>query len=102
MLDEPSLGLSPMLVHEIFGIILRIRDETGTAVLVVEQNAAVALKHGDDGYIMELGYRRRRYLRRPQRERGRARGLSGRGQRARGPIRHRPALETSQDLEMSR
>ncbi|MCB1359635.1 MAG: ABC transporter ATP-binding protein [Rhodobacter sp.] len=55
MLDEPSLGLSPMLVHEIFGIILRIRDETGTAVLVVEQNAAVALKHGDDGYIMELG-----------------------------------------------
>ena len=55
MLDEPSLGLSPMLVHEIFGIIQRIRDETGTAVLVVEQNAAVALKHGDDGYIMELG-----------------------------------------------
>lgn len=55
MLDEPSLGLSPLLVHEIFGIIRRIRDETGTAVLVVEQNAAIALKHGDDGYIMELG-----------------------------------------------
>ncbi|MCA0205370.1 MAG: ABC transporter ATP-binding protein [Proteobacteria bacterium] len=55
MLDEPSLGLSPRLVQEIFGIIRRIRDETGTAVLVVEQNAAVALKHGDDGYIMELG-----------------------------------------------
>jgi len=55
MLDEPSLGLSPMLTHEIFGIIRRIRDETGTAVLVVEQNAAVALAHGDDGYIMELG-----------------------------------------------
>ncbi|WP_417587115.1 ABC transporter ATP-binding protein [Pararhodobacter oceanensis] len=55
MLDEPSLGLSPMLTTEIFGIIRRIRDETGTAVLVVEQNAAVALAHGDDGYIMELG-----------------------------------------------
>ncbi|RMH46311.1 MAG: ABC transporter ATP-binding protein [Alphaproteobacteria bacterium] len=55
MLDEPSLGLSPLLTREIFGIIRRIRDETGTAVLVVEQNAAVALAHGDDGYIMELG-----------------------------------------------
>jgi branched-chain amino acid transport system ATP-binding protein len=55
MLDEPSLGLSPLLTQEIFAIIRRIRDETGTAVLVVEQNAAVALKHGDDGYIMELG-----------------------------------------------
>ena len=55
MLDEPSLGLSPILTREIFAIIARIRDETGTAVLVVEQNAAVALAHGDDGYIMELG-----------------------------------------------
>jgi len=55
MLDEPSLGLSPILTQEIFAIVSRIRDETGTAVLVVEQNAAVALKHGDDGYIMELG-----------------------------------------------
>lgn len=55
MLDEPSLGLSPMLTQEIFGIIRRIRDETGTSVLVVEQNAAIALAHGDDGYIMELG-----------------------------------------------
>jgi len=55
MLDEPSLGLSPLLVREIFAIVRRIRDETGTAVLVVEQNAAVALAHGDDGYIMELG-----------------------------------------------
>jgi len=55
MLDEPSLGLSPLLTKEIFGIVRRIRDETGTAVLVVEQNAAVALAHADDGYIMELG-----------------------------------------------
>ncbi|WP_342130778.1 ABC transporter ATP-binding protein [Hydrogenophaga sp. OTU3427] len=55
MLDEPSLGLSPLLTKEIFGIVGRIRDETGTAVLVVEQNAAIALAHADDGYIMELG-----------------------------------------------
>ncbi len=55
MLDEPSLGLSPLLTKEIFSIICRIRDETGTAILVVEQNAAIALAHADDGYIMELG-----------------------------------------------
>lgn len=55
MLDEPSLGLSPLLMREIFGIIARIRQETGVAVLVVEQNAAVALNHADFGYIMELG-----------------------------------------------
>jgi len=55
MLDEPSLGLSPILTREIFNIIGRIRRETGTAILVVEQNAAIALAHADDGYIMELG-----------------------------------------------
>ena len=55
MLDEPSLGLSPLLTKEIFNIISRIRQETGTAVLVVEQNAAIALAHADFGYIMELG-----------------------------------------------
>jgi branched-chain amino acid transport system ATP-binding protein len=55
MLDEPSLGLSPLLTKEIFSIVTRIRQETGTAMLVVEQNAAIALAHADDGYIMELG-----------------------------------------------
>ena len=55
MLDEPSLGLSPLLTKEIFNIISRIRQETGTAVLVVERNAAIALAHADYGYIMELG-----------------------------------------------
>jgi branched-chain amino acid transport system ATP-binding protein len=55
MLDEPSLGLSPLLTKEIFSIIGRIRRETGAAVLVVEQNAAIALAHADDGYVMELG-----------------------------------------------
>ncbi len=55
MLDEPSLGLSPRLVREIFGIIARIRAEASVAVLVVEQNAAVALETADFGYILELG-----------------------------------------------
>ena len=55
LLDEPSLGLSPLLTKEIFAIVGRIRSETGAAVLVVEQNAAIALAHADDGYIMELG-----------------------------------------------
>lgn len=55
LLDEPSLGLSPLLTQEIFHIIGRIARETGTAVLLVEQNAAIALAHADHGYVMELG-----------------------------------------------
>jgi branched-chain amino acid transport system ATP-binding protein len=55
LLDEPSLGLSPLFTKEIFGIVRRISTETHTAVLVVEQNAAIALASADDGYIVELG-----------------------------------------------
>ena len=55
LLDEPSLGLSPLLTREIFRIIARINAETGTTILVVEQNAAIALATAHDGYIMELG-----------------------------------------------
>jgi len=55
LLDEPSLGLSPLLTREIFNIVTRINAETGMTVLVVEQNAQVALAHAHDGYIMELG-----------------------------------------------
>ncbi|MCW5772535.1 MAG: ABC transporter ATP-binding protein [Rhodospirillaceae bacterium] len=55
MLDEPSLGLSPLLVTEIFGAIRRINEQLGLTVLVVEQNARVALAHAHDGHIMELG-----------------------------------------------
>jgi branched-chain amino acid transport system ATP-binding protein len=55
LLDEPSLGLSPLLTREIFRIISRINEETGTTILVVEQNAAIALATAHDGYIMELG-----------------------------------------------
>ena len=55
MLDEPSLGLSPILVTEIFGIIRRIRGEEKTSILLVEQNALIALDVADYGYVMENG-----------------------------------------------
>ena len=55
LLDEPSLGLSPVLVETIFGIIARINAEQGTSMLLVEQNASVALAIADYGYIMEMG-----------------------------------------------
>jgi len=55
LLDEPSLGLAPQLVEEIFGIIRRLRDERNLTVLLVEQNAALALDIADHGYVMENG-----------------------------------------------
>jgi branched-chain amino acid transport system ATP-binding protein len=55
LLDEPSLGLSPLLVREIFGIIKRINKDEGTSILLVEQNAKIALSTSDYGYIMENG-----------------------------------------------
>jgi len=55
LLDEPSLGLAPLLVEEIFGIIRRLRDERSLTVLLVEQNAAMALDIADHGYVMENG-----------------------------------------------
>jgi branched-chain amino acid transport system ATP-binding protein len=55
LLDEPSLGLSPKLVKEIFDIILRINKERGVTVLLVEQNANMALHMADYGYVLEVG-----------------------------------------------
>ena len=55
MLDEPSLGLAPLLVKDIFGFIKQINDELGLTVLVIEQNARRALEVADHGYIMEQG-----------------------------------------------
>ncbi|KDD12733.1 ABC transporter ATP-binding protein [Bordetella bronchiseptica] len=55
LLDEPSLGLSPMLVENIFSIIARINAEQGVSMLLVEQNASVALAVAHYGYIMETG-----------------------------------------------
>jgi branched-chain amino acid transport system ATP-binding protein len=55
LLDEPSLGLSPLLVQQIFGIIRRINREQNVAILLVEQNAHIALKTADYGYVLEVG-----------------------------------------------
>ena len=55
LLDEPSLGLSPLLVGEIFHIIKKINQEQRTTILLVEQNARLALTISDYGYIMENG-----------------------------------------------
>ncbi|MBU3687368.1 MAG: ABC transporter ATP-binding protein [Mycobacterium sp.] len=54
LLDEPSMGLAPMVISQIFGIIADIND-TGTTVLLVEQNAQQALSRSDRAYIMETG-----------------------------------------------
>jgi len=54
MLDEPSLGLAPLIVREIFNIIVRLR-ETGVSILLIEQNARAALEVADYGYVLETG-----------------------------------------------
>ncbi len=55
LLDEPSLGLSPRLVSEIADIIVRLNRERAVTMLLVEQNAKMALDIGDYGYVMEIG-----------------------------------------------
>ncbi len=55
LLDEPAMGLAPILVQEIFRVIEKLRAQQGTSVLLVEQNARVALKAADRGYVMETG-----------------------------------------------
>lgn len=55
LLDEPSLGLSPKLTKDIFEIVVRINRERGTTILLVEQNANMALNASDYGYVLENG-----------------------------------------------
>ena len=55
LLDEPSMGLAPMLVAEIFDIVSRLNREEGVAVLLAEQNATIALQYAQYGYVMESG-----------------------------------------------
>jgi branched-chain amino acid transport system ATP-binding protein len=55
LLDEPSLGLAPMLVQEIFATIRHINEESGVSMLIVEQNANVALQVASYAYVMETG-----------------------------------------------
>jgi branched-chain amino acid transport system ATP-binding protein len=55
LLDEPSLGLAPLLVKEIFEALVKMKGEDGMAVLVVEQNANLALEHATRAYVLEVG-----------------------------------------------
>ena len=54
LMDEPSIGLAPLIVQEIFGVIKRLKEEENT-ILLIEQNARAALKVSDWAYVMELG-----------------------------------------------
>jgi branched-chain amino acid transport system ATP-binding protein len=55
LVDEPSLGLAPIVVREIFKILRQLNQEEGITVLVVEQNANLALRAADMGYVLEVG-----------------------------------------------
>ena len=55
LLDEPSMGLAPQLVEEIFEIVKKLNEEQGVTFLLAEQNTAVALRYATYGYIMENG-----------------------------------------------
>lgn len=55
MMDEPSLGLAPLVVKDIFSIIQKVNKERGMTILLIEQNANAALKIADYGYVMETG-----------------------------------------------
>lgn len=55
LLDEPSMGLSPLFVENIFSIIERLNKERGTTILLVEQNASMALAIADRAYVLQTG-----------------------------------------------
>jgi branched-chain amino acid transport system ATP-binding protein len=55
LLDEPSLGLAPRIVTELFRVVRRVNEDDGVAVLVVEQNANVALAAAERAYVLEAG-----------------------------------------------
>src|SRR5580704_12880777 len=56
LLDEPSFGLAPLIVEELFAILRRVNEETGVAMLIVEQNAALALELAEHAYLLETGH----------------------------------------------
>lgn len=55
LLDEPSFGLAPLIVQEIFRILHRIREDAGVGILLVEQNASLALEFAEEAYVLETG-----------------------------------------------
>jgi branched-chain amino acid transport system ATP-binding protein len=55
LLDEPSMGLAPQLVEEIFNIVKELNEKEGVSILLAEQNTNIALRNSDYGYIIETG-----------------------------------------------
>src|SRR5262249_52630970 len=55
LLDEPSMGLAPQIVEEIYGIVQRLNAETGVSFLLAEQNTSIALQFAEHGYVLENG-----------------------------------------------
>ena len=99
LLDEPSLGLSPQLTREIFEIVVRINRERGTTILLVEQNANMALERRRLRLrARDRPHRDGRHLRAPARE-GRHQGVLPRHEGSRRA--RRAALEEEEDLAMS-
>ena len=92
LLDEPSLGLAPLVVREVFEVLERIRAEQGTGMLLVEQNAALALELADAAYVLVAGGRLSARLRDPRRGLGPAQ--LPRSWRSRGAV---PVVVTDAD-----
>ena len=77
LLDEPSMGLAPFLMQELFRVLKEL-NEAGTTILVVEQNARIALKYAHRAYVLEAGKNRARGpAPRPGPQSGDSKGLSG-------------------------
>ena len=102
LLDEPSMGLAPMLVAEIFEIVSRLNRDEKVAVLLAEQNATMALQVAQHGYVMENGpYRAGRRRADHQRQRGHQGVLSGaHRRRAAQELPRREALPPAQALAL--
>ena len=100
LLDEPSLGLAPMLVEEIFEIVQRLNREQKLTVLLVEQNAALALAIADHGYVMENGRIVLEGSAEALGEQRRHQGVLSRADRGRGAevVSRREALQAAQAL----
>ena len=100
LLDEPSLGLAPMLVEEIFEIVQRLNREQKLTVLLVEQNAALALGIADHGYVMENGRIVLEGSAEALRQQRRHQGVLSRPDRGRGAevVPRRQALQAAQAL----
>ena len=99
LLDEPSMGLAPQIVEEVFNIVKDLNEKEKVTFLIAEQNTNMALKYSDYGYIMGVGsHRDGRRGRRPADQRRRERVLSGHGRRRAQELQRCEELQTAQAL----